>query len=247
MHVLVESRESRVESLSFCARGAPESLSALDFSLSTFCAMTRLCLIRHGETDWNVEKRLQGHLDVPLNAKGRHQAGAAARFLAGEHFAAIYSSDSGRALDTAQEIGQVLGRAVEVMPDLRERHFGCFQGLTQEEARRMNPEAYGRYRAREKDFEIPGGESLGRFAARITGALTEAARAHPGLAVLVVTHGGVLDIAYRLATGKPLSEPRDFTISNATLNWIAFEAGAWRLLAWDENAHLDETLDELPG
>ncbi len=210
-------------------------------------APTRICLLRPGEPDWTLEKRLQGHEDVPLNDMGRTQARAAAGRFARESIAAIYSSDLCRALDTARAIGETLDIPVQVLAGLRERHFGAFQGLTQEEARQSDPEGYARYRGRQTDYVLPGGESLQQLAARITATLTDLALAHPAQSILVVSHGGILDIAHRLATGKPLAAQRDFTISNAALNWIAFESGSWCLLAWDEKAHLDKALDELPG
>jgi probable phosphoglycerate mutase len=203
--------------------------------------------VRHGETDWNVEKRLQGQLDVPLNAVGRAQARAVARSLAAEHFSAIYSSDLSRAMDTARAIAEGLGLTVRASPSLRERHFGVYQGLTQDEARQSDPEGYARYRGREPDHVIPGGESLKHLAERITASLTELALAHSGETILLVSHGGVLDIAHRLAADQPLETQRDFTISNAAMNWISFDAGRWGLLAWDEKPHLSAALDELPG
>ncbi|MDD5296962.1 MAG: histidine phosphatase family protein [Rhodocyclaceae bacterium] len=208
---------------------------------------TRICLVRHGETDWNVEKRLQGQLDVPLNAVGRTQARAAAAMLCSESIAAVYSSDLSRAMETAREIAGALGLAVRGTPSLRERRFGVFEGLTQDEARQLDPDGYARYRGREPDYAIPGGESLKQLASRIVASMTDLALAHVGETILLVTHGGVLDIAHRLATAKPLGNQRDFTISNAALNWIAFDAGTWRLLAWDQKPHLDLALDELPG
>jgi probable phosphoglycerate mutase len=203
--------------------------------------------VRHGETDWNVEKRLQGQLDVPLNAVGRAQARAVARSLAAECFSAVYSSDLSRAMDTASEIAQALGLTVQPTPSLRERHFGVYQGLTQDEAQRSDPEGYARYRGRDPDHVVPGGESLKQLALRITASLTALALSHSGETILLVSHGGVLDIAHRLAAAQPLETQRDFTISNAALNWISFDGCTWSLLAWDEKPHLSDALDELPG
>ncbi|MBI4985531.1 MAG: histidine phosphatase family protein [Rhodocyclales bacterium] len=206
---------------------------------------TRFCIVRHGETDWNAEKRLQGQIDIPLNAAGRAQAAATAAGLAGRRFDALYSSDLARTWQTAEPIGAALGLPVRAAPALRERHFGKMQGLTGDEARGQFPALHAAHTARDPDYDLDGGESLRRFAARVTAALLELASAHAGQTLLLVAHGGVLDIAYRLATGRDLAGPRDFPIPNAGLNWLEYRAGAWRLLTWGEKAHLDATLDEV--
>ncbi|THF62440.1 histidine phosphatase family protein [Pseudothauera nasutitermitis] len=206
---------------------------------------TRLCLVRHGETAWNTERRLQGHLDVPLNPTGERQAEATARALAGlAPFDAIHSSDLARALRTAQAAGNALSLPVQIDADLRERHYGAFQGLTHEEAQARHPEDYRRWHGRDPQFDLLGGESLNTFATRIRHTLERIAAAHPGGRVLVFTHGGVLDVAHRLASGRPLHIPRDFSIPNAGLNWLERDAAGWRLLSWAEQDHLDDTLDE---
>ncbi|NMG14775.1 histidine phosphatase family protein [Aromatoleum bremense] len=209
---------------------------------------TRLCLVRHGETAWNAERRLQGHLDVPLNEIGHVQAEATAASLAGHRFAAFYCSDLRRAQQTAAAAGRTLGFGATLEPELRERHYGVFQGLTYDEARERFPQDFARFHARDPDFAFCGdGESLGAFAARIHRALDRIAARHAGRQTLVVTHGGVLDIAHRLATGKALDAPRDFTIPNAALNWIEFDGCRWHLLAWADQAHLAAARDELPN
>lgn len=209
---------------------------------------TRLCLVRHGETEWNRERRLQGHLDVPLNAAGLAQARATAAHLAGQTFSAVYCSDLARARQTAMAAADALACAAQPTPALRERHYGALQGLTYAEARERLPAEFERFSARDADFAFSGGgESLRGFAARIEQAVSEIARRHPGEQVLIVTHGGALDIMHRLSTGKPLEATRDFPIPNAALNWIAFAEGRWHLLAWAQQAHLAQTHDELPN
>lgn len=210
--------------------------------------ITRLCLVRHGETAWNAERRLQGHLDVPLNEVGRLQAEAAARSLAGQTFAAVYCSDLCRARETAAAAARTLALNLTIERDLRERHYGDFQGLTYDEARKRFPADYDRFHARDADFAFAGGgESLTAFAVRIRRVLSRVASAHPGEQALVVTHGGVLDIAHRLTSGRPLEAKRDFTIPNAALNWLEFDGAAWRLVAWADEAHLQSARDELPN
>lgn len=207
-----------------------------------------LCLVRHGETDWNVERRLQGHIDIPLNERGLAQAETTARSLAGMRFAALYTSDLARARQTAAAITRRLSMPEHTDPRLRERHYGMFQGLTYDEAARRHPEFYRRFTARELAFSFPEcGESLHIFAERIRTALHEIALRHRGEHVLVVTHGGVLDIAYRIAANRELESARDFPIPNAALNWIEHRPAGWRLLAWADERHLGDSLDELPN
>lgn len=206
---------------------------------------TTLCLVRHGETPWNAERRLQGHLDIPLNDHGREQARATATLLEGQRFDAFYSSDLVRALETARSIARNVMPVT--LPALRERNYGSFQGLTYEEAKQSLPEAYAAFETRNPGFEFPGGgESLLTFRGRVERAMNSLASRHAGQRLLVVTHGGVLDIIHRLVTGKPLEAPRDFKIPNAALNWVAHGPEGWRLISWAETAHLPAARDELP-
>lgn len=213
--------------------------------------MTRFCLVRHGETDWNAQRRIQGNLDLPLNANGIAQASAAARGLAAAGIDAIYSSDLARARQTAEAAARHTGLRSTFCEQLRERRYGIFEGLTYDEAKQQHPEVYARFESRDTAYAVPGGESLNELAARVETALKRIAQDHPAQTVLVVTHGGVLDIAYRLSTGRSLAAPRDFVIPNAAYNWIDWQAdgaqGRFVLRAWGESVHLDEALDELPG
>ena len=213
-----------------------------------FVTATRLCLVRHGETAWNAERRIQGQLDVPLSSTGHAQARATANWLAQEDFAAIYSSDLSRALHTAEAVAHLLRLPIGQQVALRERHYGVLQTLTYAEFERRHPQAHARFLAREEDFALPGGgESLLQFAARVNKCIDAIVAAHTGRQVLVVTHGGVLDVLRRRASGKPLSLPRDFDIPNAGLNWLEIDRGRWSIVSWAERGHLAETLDELPG
>lgn len=216
-------------------------------SKSLSMSPTRLCIVRHGETDWNAQRRLQGQIDIPLNAAGRAQAAATAAGLAGQSFAAIYSSDLARTWQTASPIAASLGLAVHAEPGLRERHFGQMQGLTGDEARVRCPDVHAAYAARDALHDLGGGESLTRFAARVAATLDELADRHAGQTLLLVAHGGVLDIAYRLATGRDLTAARDFQVPNAALNWIERHDASWHLAAWGQRDHLEASLDEVAG
>lgn len=208
---------------------------------------TRFCFVRHGETPWNAERRLQGHLDIPLNDHGLTQAAAAASGLLGQGIVAIYSSDLGRARQTAAIAAARLGLPVRHLFALRERHFGAFQGLTYDEAASVYPDCFRRFQQRDPEHAPAGGESLRQLAQRITQALSAIAEQHPAQTVLVVAHGGVLDIVHRLASGRDLAAARDFAIPNAALNWLRYQPQqqAWTLESWADQRHLATALDEL--
>jgi probable phosphoglycerate mutase len=205
---------------------------------------TRLCIIRHGETAWNAEHRVQGQLDVPLNATGLAQAEAVARALAQEKFDAIYSSDLTRALRTAQPLAVALGLSIAQDRDLRERDYGVFQKLTYAEVKARYPEDYARFEARDPDFSFRTGESLREFSARSIEVIARIERENRGKSVLVFTHGGILDKLYRFATELPLSAPRDFGIPNCGINRLVRENGKWRIESWADIAHLEGALDD---
>jgi probable phosphoglycerate mutase len=207
---------------------------------------TRICIIRHGETDWNVAKRIQGHTDIPLNETGRAQALAMAFNAAHQRFHAIYSSDLLRAQETAQALAQREDHEVKLLPQLRERHFGIFQGLTAAEGAERYPQAHAHYMARDPDYDFETGESLAGFAARVADSIAWLVRRHRGQTIAAVSHSGVLDVVYRRATGRPLSTPRDFKIPNCALNWFHFDSQGWHLEAWGDRHHLHEVLTEPP-
>ena len=207
---------------------------------------TRLCLVRHGETAWNAEHRVQGQLDVPLNATGLAQAQAIARALAREEFDAIYSSDLARALQTAQPLAGVLKLPIVRDRDLRERHYGIFQKLTYAEVKVRFPEDYARFEARDPDFNFRSGESLREFSKRSVDVILKIAGENKGRRVAVFTHGGVLDKLYRFVTGMPLAAARDFGIPNCGINRLTLEGERWSMECWAEVGHLEGALDDLP-
>lgn len=149
---------------------------------------TRILLVRHGETDWNRDHRWQGQSDPPLNDVGRAQARALAERLATEPPRAIYSSDLGRARETAEIVGNAFGLSVALDPRLREVDVGEWEGLTMAEVERLYPE--GAERRREGATGWTTGEAYEAMGARVLEAVREIAAAHPGERVLVVTHGG---------------------------------------------------------
>ncbi len=206
---------------------------------------TRLCIVRHGETAWNAEHRVQGQLDVPLNATGQAQALAASRVLAQEKFDVIYSSDLSRARQTAQPTASLLSMMVLLEKDLRERHYGIFERLTYAEVKARYPEDYARFEARDPDYAFRTGESLKDFYARSIAVVARIAQAHEGQSILVFTHGGILDKLYRFITGLPITAQREFGIPNAGLNRVELTAAGWHIRNWADTAHLESALDDL--
>lgn len=199
---------------------------------------TKLIVVRHGETPWNREKRMQGTTDTPLSDVGQAQARALGRRLAGHEFTALYASDLVRARDTASIIAEHTGRELVMDSRLRERRFGIFEGLTAGEIQERFPEEHARFVSRDPDYEVPGGESARGFAGRCLGCLAEIAGRHRGEEIVVVTHGLVLDSLYRAALGLGHGERRPVPLINASLNFFDHGAGRWRLVLWGDVAHL---------
>ena len=207
--------------------------------------ITRIIAIRHGETAWNVDTRLQGHLDIALNPKGLWQAEQVARALAGEPIAAIYASDLLRAWHTARAIAQTTEAPLMASQGLRERCFGSFEGKTYAELEAQWPEASLRWRKREPDWAPPGGESLLVLRQRISSTVAAMARQHMGGQIVLVAHGGVMDVLYRLATGQDLQAPRTWHLGNAAINRLLWTPEGLTLVGWGDTGHLEEaTLDE---
>jgi probable phosphoglycerate mutase len=205
---------------------------------------TRICFIRHGETDWNVARRIQGQIDIPLNDTGHKQALAMAFNAAHHEFSAIYSSDLERAFVTATVLSHRREMEIKAIPELRERHYGIFQGITAAEGKIKYPEAHAHYENRDTVYDFETGESMLQFAERISRAIDIMTRHHSGETIAAVTHAGVLDILYRKATGRPLHTPRDFSVPNCALNWFRFDAQGWHLEAWDDHHHLHKVIKD---
>jgi probable phosphoglycerate mutase len=199
---------------------------------------TTVIVIRHGETEWNRERRMQGTTDTRLSDLGRLQASALGRRLKERGFTGLYSSDLSRARDTAQAIAQHTGRNLVIDPRLQERRFGIFEGLLAAEIRTRYPDEHARFASRDPDYEVPGGESASAFTARCLGCLAEIAMRHPGEEVVVVSHGLVLDALYRAAHGLAHGEPRPVPLINASMNHFGYGASAWRMMLWGDVSHL---------
>lgn len=200
---------------------------------------TRIVAIRHGETAWNVDTRIQGHLDIPLNTTGLWQADQVARALADEPIAAIYTSDLQRAHATAQAVARATGAPLTTHTGLRERSFGHFQGRTFAEIEAELPEDAHRWRKRDPHYTPDGGESLVTLRERIERTVAQLAQQHLGEQVVMVAHGGVLDVLYRLATRQDIQAPRTWQLSNAAINRLLWTPDGLSLVGWADTQHLD--------
>lgn len=200
---------------------------------------TRIILLRHGETVWNLEGRYQGHLDSPLTSAGEAQASALARRLATAKFSALYSSDLGRARQTAARIAELSGQEVRVEPRLRERCLGIFQNLLREELKVKFPDEYQQFKSGGPEHVIPQGESTRQAADRTNACLEELAARHAGETLVVVTHGGTVSALLRHVLGLPLDAPRRFDRTNASWNVFRVAGGKWFLETWGDVSHLE--------
>jgi probable phosphoglycerate mutase len=210
--------------------------------------MTQIFLVRHGETLWNSEGRIQGHLDSPLTQNGLAQANALAlHFFKSQNFAALYSSDLGRAYETARCISEKNGLPVLVDPRLRERNFGIFQGVVKRELKTKYPDESSYYKALDANYVIPGGESFKQLSERCINCLEELAQKYLGKRILVVAHGGVLVSLFKHTLGISPDAPRRFLSLNSSINVFSYQNKTWMLEVWGDLSHLRDvmSLDEL--
>jgi len=206
---------------------------------------TRIIAIRHGETTWNVDTRIQGHLDIPLNDTGHRQAERMALALKDSPITAIYASDLTRAWDTAHYLGRALGLDVTREEGLRERGFGEFQGKTYAEIEASLPEQSERWRKRDPEFAPPGGESLLALRSRVVETAERLAAQHPGELIALVGHGGVMDVLYRAATRLDIQAPRTWALGNTAINRLLWTPEGFTLVGWADTQHLeDEARDD---
>lgn len=208
---------------------------------------TQLILIRHSESVWNLEGKFQGHRDSPLTKTGIAQARAVAQRLSSVSFAALYSSDLGRAHNTSKIIAESCSCHTIVDERLRERNLGIFEGLSREELQSVYPDEYRSYKNAGPDYVIPNGESARQRFARIVQCLEELAEKHYGETIVVVSHGGVLESLFRHAVGIPLEAERNFKLLNCSINIFFWESGRWSLRTWGDVAHLESlrVLDDI--
>ncbi|MDO9402830.1 MAG: histidine phosphatase family protein [Polaromonas sp.] len=200
---------------------------------------TRIIAIRHGETAWNTDTRIQGHTDIPLNDTGHWQARRMAEALADEPITAIYASDLSRAWETAAYLGRAVGVGLTAERGLRERGFGTFEGRTFAAIEQETPDQAQRWRKRDPDFAPAGGESLVVLRERVVEAAARLAARHPGELIALVGHGGVMDVLYRAATRLDIQAARSWALGNAAINRLLWTPEGFSLVGWGDTRHLD--------
>lgn len=189
---------------------------------------TILYLVRHGETDWNLVRRIQGHSDIALNELGLRQAGQVAGRFQGEKIHAVYSSDLSRARETACRIASNFDSTVSTRTTLRERCYGQWEGLTYDEIRA---------RFEDLDEESCGIETFEGMQHRAVTALTEIAAAHPNEAIVVVSHGGLINSFLHYVTGG--SQGTGITrIDNTGITIFRYADSRWEVLQVNDTEHL---------
>lgn len=199
---------------------------------------TELILIRHGETDWNRELRFQGQLDAPLNAVGHEQARRLALRLASEPVQHLVCSDLLRARQTALPTELQLDLHGLSDSGLREQSFGVVEGMRAGDIQAQHPDVWAQWVQFQADYAIPGGESTRQFHARVMNAIRQLVAAHSRQTLVVVTHGGVLDMIYRTARALPLDGPRQSEIPNGGLNRVRIEGDVIDIVSWADTQHL---------
>jgi 2,3-bisphosphoglycerate-dependent phosphoglycerate mutase len=199
---------------------------------------TEMVIVRHGETVWNRELRVQGYRDSALTDDGISQARALAARLSSESFHALLSSDLGRAVQTADIISERTGHEVRIDQKLRERNYGVLEGLTRDEFRVLHPVAAEHHDSRDAEYVIFGGESQREFVSRIVAVFDAIADEFRGRRIVVVSHGGVLAALHRHISGVPIGAPRTLPLPNASYNILARRDGKWIVERWGDTGHL---------
>ena len=201
--------------------------------------MGRLFIVRHGETEWNDEGRVQGHSDVGLSEGGRQQSRAVARRLAYALINVAYSSDLRRAIETARIVLGERGVPLHTTPQLREYHKGVFEGLTAEDTKARYPELYDASPVKDLDFAPPGGESTRQVSARLAAFVADLKKRHQDETLLVVGHGGSLRAAIVALLDLPLEANWRFVMANCSISVIDTYPDNAVLNLYNDTSHLD--------
>jgi len=190
-----------------------------------------ICVVRHGETDWNTAGILQGWLDVPINERGRMQARGLAQAFAGSGFACVYTSPLRRASETAEIIAALLRLPPPACHDgLKERNFGVIQGIPKAELAELNPSLLEHIVKRNPDTRFEQGETMDECATRVLDGVMDIARQRPGERILAVTHGWVMDAITREVRGLPRSAMLHHKPKNGESLWLEATARSIRPL-----------------
>jgi len=201
----------------------------------------RIIFVRHGETDWNVNLMYQGQSDVSLNEVGMDQCKAlASKFIPTVPISSLYSSDLSRAKQTAEAVSQVLRLPIVCEKSFRERHFGRCEGLTIDEIGNRYPDDAFALKNNIADYVIPdGGESINQFSERVALSIQSLVLRHPHETVVVVTHGGVLDMVYRHMTNSLPESPMHTSVRNTGICSVMIGPDDWTQEFWNFAPHLE--------
>ncbi|MEC9383810.1 MAG: histidine phosphatase family protein [SAR324 cluster bacterium] len=193
---------------------------------------TEIILIRHGETEWNSQKRMQGHSNSDLSEVGMGQIQALGELMKNVSFDHIYSSDSLRTRQTAEAITQYSGHTLQFDQRIREKNLGVFEGLTSTEAKERHPEIYRLFKTAGANYVIDEGESTQQLLERALEFIEEIRLRHPQERVVMVTHGGVVRVLMKHALGLSIDAPTRFIIKNTGIfgliwneNWLVTQMG----------------------
>lgn len=206
-------------------------------------ALTELILARHGETEWNTRGVMQGHLDSPLTPAGVEQAHVLGQRIARMQPDHLYSSDLGRAHETAKIVAGYYPSPIHLDPGLREKNVGIFQGHDWQTIRTKFAEVYREYEHADPDYAVPDGESHHQFLYRIMTTLERIAVRHAGERILIVSHGGIVSAVFRHILGIPRHAPRRYRLKNTSITRIVVERGEWLLDTFGDTAHLEGMLE----
>jgi probable phosphoglycerate mutase len=200
---------------------------------------TEIILIRHGETEWNSQLRMQGHSNSALSSVGRGQIQALGEWMKNVSFEHIYSSDSLRARQTAEAITQYSGDTLQFDQRIREKNLGVFEGLTSIEARERHPEIYRLFKTGGANYVIDEGESTQQVLDRALEFIEEIRLRHPEQRVVMVTHGGVVRVLMKHTLGLSLDAPTSFLIKNTGIFRLVWNE-KWLVSQMDVVSHLEK-------
>ena len=199
---------------------------------------TEIILIRHGETEWNSQQRMQGHSNSDLSSVGQAQIQALGQWMKNVPFDHIYSSDSLRAKHTAEAITHFSGHKLKIDLRLREKNLGVFEGLTSEEARERHPEVFRLFKTAGSKYVIDEGESTQQLQDRALEIVNEIRIKHPEERVLLVTHGGFIRVVMKHSLGLSLETPTRFLIRNTGVFRLVWE-DKWLVSQMGGVSHLE--------
>ena len=211
---------------------------------------TEIFIVRHGVTSWNQIGRLQGHTDIDLSVEGFAQAKALIAPLKqwhiGRPFSCVYTSDLLRAINTAAPSTEAINLEIAVNAIWRERGFGVLEGLDREQMLAQHPDVVAAWKGGQTDYQLPNspqsiGESVAQFYARVESGINGILQRHTGQRVLLVTHGGVVDMIRRIAQGLPLGAPRGYDIPNASVGCVVHDGASFSMPFWISTEHLNQS------